>query len=491
MGSDKDGSDGKQNTLPQAIIDQQKDMPIIVDNGFAIIGNSKINRAGTDGTTIVFYDAPNEKQINNEIYVQEETGYFRNLTPDEKKQIDNGGVDNRPYITEQFPIKLHPANDETKKDFKEAFRQVEGIADIKYYDINNLTDEDRKYFEANNIKIPPTADFSIVSGSSYILNDDTDNINSHPAYGYNPRDNDDAPSSKALISDGLEKYDDKAYVRFTALHENLHLLGFKHSFDTSNGNASLDCMKDNTGNTVMSYTQVDEYGLTFYPQKYQKIDIEALQKLYGVSKHITPKLMEDLDKDAAERKNFAGTSTFKDYLHEQDFIKDMETHKNNDTKLYNKQTYNTLIDFFANDDDKVSVVNANKLKQLIKISSEAKKAFINGSDQNIINEKDPDLSHVSFTKIVEGDQKGQYVMNYNMGDDAADLPDGVTESLGGEAVILTPDAVKELQQITHKKGETDRFDLNLMKTDNNKALPKNNHNNHAHKPGHKPAGPKK
>ena len=100
-------------------------------------------------------------------------------------------------------------------------------------------------------------------------------------YGYYPSD--DAPGGDVLLAAKVAGAEWDGYRPFLLLHETLHALGLKHPFE---GGTTLAAAQDSMVNTVMSYTAVaglERGGLTAYPVEPMRIDVEALQALYGPS----------------------------------------------------------------------------------------------------------------------------------------------------------------------------------------------------------------
>ncbi len=419
MGSTIDGSSSGKNNL-------------IVTDESAIIGKTKINRKTDDGTTLVFYSFADEDKA-------------KNITDGDDFIYTSG---NEKTIVHKA-YNISPVNDAVRDGFKNAFNQIEAIADIKYFNIDNLSKEDRAYFETHTIngkKIEPpaSADFVIFRATG-----DTIDFNGR---GGTPRKDDNEPSQKVTIpKDYSEDPARAAKLLSTILHENLHTLGFMHSFqqEGDGGKPYLDRMKDNRGNTVMSYNFIDNCGTDYYPQTYQELDVAALQKQYGVSKHFDPGLWKKLAQEENMRMALA-TSELTTYWKNVD----IESHVTNSARSYNSLMMNEL--FEIKNDHKMT---KKEVKELFNLSDECEKKFMNEEDVKYITENYPKTSNFKLTKV-DGKKHG-YIMSYD-----------TQQWQKFESVYIELDnaAIRTLKKLTHSK-DTNELDLNMLLTSNNKGVP--------------------
>ena len=61
-----------------------------------------------------------------------------------------------PSIQQVGPIV--PFSEAFSQQTKQAFKEIEGVADIRYFDVNALTKEDRTYLAKHTMSVPPQAD---------------------------------------------------------------------------------------------------------------------------------------------------------------------------------------------------------------------------------------------------------------------------------------------------------------------------------------------
>jgi hypothetical protein len=258
----------------------------------------KIDRKGDDGTTIVFYSFPEE---DIEVEINTKTTNLRNKDKEGPKEIAN-------TTTKSI---YQPLNDLAKEHFLKTTKELEGIADIKFFDINNLSDDDKKYLSKNNVTIPETPDINGVSFDNSREKDNPLGIGSYPTKQELSSDKKTLTISTinhgiCAISTQVCSEETLPDMKFTILHELGHNLGLKHPFDTESGNKKILREKfDNTANTVTSYTQKDNYGKNFTPTGYQELDVKALVKLYGNSKNPTPGLEEMLAQEETKQAEMA------------------------------------------------------------------------------------------------------------------------------------------------------------------------------------------
>lgn len=245
-----------------------------INNETAILGPTKIARKSKDGTTIVFYSFPDERELTNTkgLRQNEEGGAYTSITS---------------------------ANDAVKNDYRDAFYQIEGIANIKFFDIKNLTSKEKANLAANGITIPPTPDII-----AYRVEAPLEQLGD----GDFPRKHDTDPSQKDRINSGITNDpEDAANLKRIVLHEVMHNLGFVHTNSILRGKPVLDKDHDNESNTVMSHNKYDSYGTPYLPLTYRRLDILALQKTYGTSRNPTPGLMERIDQEENQQAASATT----------------------------------------------------------------------------------------------------------------------------------------------------------------------------------------
>jgi hypothetical protein len=217
-----------------------------------------------------------------------------------------------------------------------AMQQMEGIGDIRFFDIDNLAPEDLEYFRQNNIIVPTTPDFDISSG---LLAGDTRGV------GEFPRSGDTQPISHMVIDSEMERKATEAglvrdiktqqeyldIIYATVLHEIGHAIGLKHPHD---GEIHLDENIDARGNTVMSYDLSDNYGAAYIPKTYQEIDVKAAQDIYGISKNLTPGLLSKLaEEEIKQQAEFQLPPVLEKYRQFEAAIKDNLKYLNMDGKF--------------------------------------------------------------------------------------------------------------------------------------------------------------
>ncbi len=295
----------------------------VVSDESALLSGRNFNwRETPDGTSIVFYSFNSEE---------------KNLGSSE---INPNNSDQKMYdidlVTDVTDGKLMPATQMLKDMSAKAMQQIEGIADIKFFDFNNLTPEDIEYLRANNIKIPDTPDFDISVGK---LVQNTNGLG-----GY-PRTKESGPIAHMVINDDIESNIRKLeeagnsaskeeYLNTyfsTILHEIGHSVGLKHPFEDD---VRLNEKSNNRANTVMSYNRSDNYGQEFTPNYFQELDIQALQGIYGISKNPAPGLLSKLaEEEIKQQAEFQLPPVLEKYRQFESAIKDNLKYLNMDGKF--------------------------------------------------------------------------------------------------------------------------------------------------------------
>ncbi len=180
----------------------------------------KQERRGADGTTVVFYSFL-------------ETASERDLPKDVQKDF------------KRERIQAFPPGELLRQDFQDAFRQAESGPDIKFFDIDHLSRQDRLYLFMNNVKIPEREDINIsMADVSFIP------TRSGPSQGLS-----DYPRGQMInifIDPTLNDVGKSALRKNAVLHELGHALGLQHFFDNQ-GEVKFDPALDNDLNAVMSY----------------------------------------------------------------------------------------------------------------------------------------------------------------------------------------------------------------------------------------------
>lgn len=289
----------------------------VVSDESALLSGLKIERKGADGTTIVFYSfltAPQSLKLSESDIDSK----------DLLKKIEQAKYNSFLYSSVEGGY-IYPPSEMIKECALDSMRQMEGIADIKFFDLNNLSAADKKYLSENGVKIPTTPDFDV---SSALLKNEDGKITTGIS-GF-PRQGDSDPVRHMILNISIENEvnqilalgGDKEYsagiiseiqekIRSTVMHELGHGVGLKHShYDDKPDTPHLNEYMDNSANTVMSYNDYDNCGETFTPKTYQEYDVKALQELYGVSKNPTPGLQESLEKEESEQWKNASEDMF-------------------------------------------------------------------------------------------------------------------------------------------------------------------------------------
>ena len=356
----------------------------------AILGKTSITRKGTDGTTVVFYrfaDAARLDKIADEL-------------ANPKINDDVQQLNNKPYD-------VLPVNEETRAGFKEAWRQIEGIADIRFYDIDTLTPEERTALATNCIDIPNEPDMDVYRAN---LKGTMVGVSELPRV-----DAEHDPLKVRVQTKISENVEERDRLRLTILHEVMHSLGFTHPFrdeDDDDNKPVLNDYQDTNANTVLSYKEYDNYGTLYQAQHYQELDVAALQRVYGTSKQPIEGYAQMLAQEEASQKRDAKGS-LKQLVEHDRFV---------DNALFRLDRYNqNNYDLLAK---QKGTLGEKELRDLFTAFHKNKDQLQFGADQaQYLDAIDPRLGEVTLSVVDYKHGKATVVAQQQTDDSQDDYPE--------------------------------------------------------------------
>ncbi|HCR85372.1 MAG TPA: hypothetical protein DIV86_01715, partial [Alphaproteobacteria bacterium] len=211
-----------------------------------LLGNYALREKKTkEGTTIIFYDLKPQREDIKE-FSEVGVGILKNIR--------------RP-------------NREIRKAFAEAKEQIEEVANIKYFDINNLSDEDRRYLTANEIIIPEEPDLQVFKGY----------ISGFAGMARFPQNKLEKISSNLEGNELLINHHDKKHanrIKQTVIHEMMHNLGFLH-INTPHFQTEGVCIKEEGSEIDYRENSILSNNHLLAPAELGSLDKLALQHYYG------------------------------------------------------------------------------------------------------------------------------------------------------------------------------------------------------------------
>jgi hypothetical protein len=233
--------------------DGDKNKTQVEDESDALRTPFKTGRLGTskkalhEKTTIVFYDT-SAKHIKD-------------------KEIADGVLAKYSY----------PADKKLIDAFKDYANQVEAFANIRFFDINNLSTNDKKYLNEMGVKTPNNPDVVVRYGDRKKMHDN--GIAGAGTY---------KKASTLIQFLTVANYQEvqKGYDKYmTVGHELGHVLGLKHPLDFF-GFGIMSTKNNNLDNTIMTYNKIYKNDLVpdgKYQDTFGEYDVAAYQKMYGKS----------------------------------------------------------------------------------------------------------------------------------------------------------------------------------------------------------------